>query len=214
MRCWIQEAEDASGTLSASRAGGHFGVQRRNADLGRRLQPRTLSDMTLLSVQQLPTFLYIGPDKAGSTWLYEALRCHPDIYMSAAKELFYFNDHYHRGPRWYLQHFAKAKPGHRVIGEVSHDYLFSVDACHRIANDLSDVRLMACLREPVDRAFSLYLYMVRQGRVSGSFEQALEDMTALVDHGLYAKHLSVYISVFGRHRVHVVVFPRVDAPLV
>ena len=92
------------------------------------------------------------------------------------------------------------------MGEVSHDYLFSPRALERIHHDLANVRLMVSLREPVDRAFSSYLYMIRQGRVRGSFEDALERHPELIDHGRYAKHLLPCLHTFGRERVHVAIF--------
>jgi hypothetical protein len=153
-----------------------------------------------------PNFLYIGPDKAGSTWIYQVLDHHPQIFMSPAKELFFFDCYYHKGFEWYSKHFKMANREHQIVGEVSHNYLFSTKACERIAKDLPDVRLMVCLREPVERAFSAYLYMIRQGRVSASFEAELERMQELIDHGMYAKHLAPYISTFGLNRIYIALF--------
>jgi hypothetical protein len=158
------------------------------------------------SKQPLPNFIYIGPDKAGSTWLYNVLKMHPEVFMSPAKGLFFFDLYYKKGLDWYLKHFQEACPKHRVIGEVSHDYLFSVDACEKIAKNLPNIKLMVCLREPVERAFSAYLFMLRQGRVNGSFEQALKIKNELVDHGLYAKHLYIYIKMFGLKNIHIGIF--------
>ncbi|ADE14482.1 sulfotransferase [Nitrosococcus halophilus Nc 4] len=153
-----------------------------------------------------PNFIYIGPDKAGSTWLYRILKKHSQVFLPDAKELFYFDKYYHKGPEWYLKQFSTASSAHVVVGEISHDYLFSTDACRRIAKDLPHAKLMVCLREPVDRAFSSYLYMVRQGRVKESFETALQHVEELVDHGRYAKHLSHYLEQFSREQIYVGIF--------
>lgn len=153
-----------------------------------------------------PNFLFIGPDKSGSTWLYEVLRWHPQIFMSRAKELFFFDYYFHLGEDWYLSHFRDASPSHRVVGEISHDYLFSVQAADRIKAMLPGVKLMACPREPVERAFSAYLYMRKQGRVRCSFEEAMDTIDELVDHGLYAKHLEPYYDRFGRDAMYVPLF--------
>ena len=115
-----------------------------------------------------PDFLYIVPDNAASTWIYEVFRQHPEIFMSPAKELFFFDYYFRKGWPWYLRHFRRARAEKPVIGEVSHDYLFSSEACNTIFASLPAVRLMVCLREPIDRAFSSYLYMLKQGRISGS----------------------------------------------
>lgn len=126
--------------------------------------------------------------------------------MPKVKELFFFDMYYHKGMSWYLKYFMGASDQHKVICEISHDYLFSHDTLRRIQRNLPDVRLMACLREPVDRAFSSYLYMIKQGRARGDFEDALETHYELIDHGLYAKHLLPYLRAFGRDRIYVALF--------
>ena len=154
----------------------------------------------------LPNFLFIGPDKAGSTWLHQALGRHPQVCLSTAKELFFFDQFYERGWEWYKAYFAQCGQQRKVIGEISHDYLFSSVACDRIARDLPSVKLMVCLREPVQRAFSAYLYMVKQGRVASDFDTALYKIDELIDHARYAFHLRKYLDAFGRDRVHVAIF--------
>ena len=49
-------------------------------------------------MSRLPNFLYIGPDKAGSSWLHEMLIRHPDVYLTPAKDLYFFDRYYDRGP--------------------------------------------------------------------------------------------------------------------
>jgi len=153
-----------------------------------------------------PNFLFIGPPKAASTWIYEMLKEHPQVYLSPAKELHYFDSYYHFGERWYLKHFQDAGPSHKVVGEISHDYLYSEEACHRIQRDLGNIKLMVCLREPVERAFSDYLYMVRQGYVRCSFERAIEERPEIIEHSKYATYLAPYRDVFGRDNLILMLF--------
>lgn len=148
-----------------------------------------------------PDFIFIGPDKSGSTWIHRVLQWHPEIYVAESKELEFFDNYYDRGLDWYLSYFRGASPGHKVRGEVCHNYLFSREACERIHRHFPDIRLMICLREPVDRAFSAYLYMIKQGRISCSFEEAVMAVDELVDHGCYARHLLPYIEQFGKARI-------------
>lgn len=153
----------------------------------------------------LPNFLYVGTSKAGSTWLYDVLSRHPDVFMAPGKGLFFFTTHYARGLDWYRSHFAGAQ-GQRIRAEVSHGYLYDEKACERMAALDPGLKLMVCLREPVDRAFSEYLDGVKNGRVDRSFEAQLERDPWLVERGRYAKYLSPYLDRFGRERVHVAVF--------
>lgn len=158
----------------------------------------------------LPNFLYIGTSKAGSTWIYALLDQHPDVYMSPGKGLYFFDDHYDRGMDWYARHFQGVAQ-QRVIGEVSHSYLYSTVACRRIAELNPDMRLMVCLREPAERAFSAYLDGIKNGEFELSFEDALEEIPSLVDRSLYATHLQPYLKAFGRDQIHVGIFDELGA---
>ena len=155
---------------------------------------------------RLPNFLFIGPDKSGSTWLYDALKQHRLVFLPRVKELFFFDRFYDKGWGWYLRFFKEAGEHHRVVGETCHDYLFSPLACRRIAQDLPSVRLMVCLREPGQRAFSEYLYMLKLGLLTCDFETALAKLDFLIDHGRYSKHLSPYLQRFPRNQIYIAVF--------
>jgi hypothetical protein len=153
-----------------------------------------------------PNFIYIGPDKAGSSWLHEVLIRHESIFMPPAKDLYFFDRYYSRGLPWYLDHFDAAGPQHMVVGEVCQDYLFHPEAPARIRASLDDVRFMVTLRDPAERAFSSYLYMLKQGETPGTFLQALEARPELLDHGRYATNLRSFEETFGADRIYVGVF--------
>lgn len=153
----------------------------------------------------VPNFFYIGTSKAGSTWIYNLLLHHPSIYVVPGKGLHFFDNHYDRGLEWYLDHF-KPSNDKAIVAEVSHGYLYSQLASQRIAQLNPDARLMVCLREPVDRAFSAYLHAVKNGYFDGSFEEALVKIPALIERGRYATHLAPYIQTFGRDKIHIAIF--------
>jgi len=150
--------------------------------------------------------LYIGPDKAGSTWLHEVLIRHPQIYLTPAKDLYFFDRYYDRGVDWYAQQFSDATDDHAIVGEICQDYLFHDRAADRIAATLGPVSLMVTLRDPADRAFSSYLYMRKQGQPTGTFRQALSDRPELLEHGRYATGLRRFLEHVDPSYVHVAVF--------
>ena len=154
-----------------------------------------------MSKKIFPNFLFIGPDKTGSSWMYEILAAHPQCFVPVIKDLYFFDRYYDRGLDWYLAFFEPAPDDAIAIGELSHDYLFSPAAAQRIEADLPDVRLMTCLRNPIDRSFSHYLYLVRSGLTKQSFEQALEAFPELIDNSLYGRHLQTYLDLFPRERI-------------
>lgn len=153
----------------------------------------------------LPNFLYIGPDKSGSTWIHRILLIHPEIYMSPVKDIYFFDKNYERGFKWYSNFFKGAKD-EKIRGEVSHDYLFSSNALHRIYSDLPDVKLMVCLREPVERAFSAYLYLIKHGMTKENFSEAIERFPHLLEQSKYAKYLGPYLNKFGKEKLFIGVF--------
>jgi hypothetical protein len=130
---------------------------------------------------KLPNFLIIGTGKAGTTSLYHLLQQHPEIFMSPVKEPNFFafegEPPCFRGPgddrtvnreslvRWadYCALFAGVR-GERALGEASTRYLEMPQTAARIRARLPAVRLVAILRNPVERAFASYLHHRRDGR--------------------------------------------------
>lgn len=120
-----------------------------------------------------PTFMIIGAARAGTTALYDLVRQHPQVFMSAIKEPNYFAFEGElldwRGPgnefvnnsvhSWedYTALFADAPDG-MAAGEASPLYLWAPDAPKRIKARLPDVKMIAVLRNPIEQAFSHYLY--------------------------------------------------------
>ena len=159
----------------------------------------------MAGVTSMPNFAYIGTSKAGSTWLFNTLATHPEVYLASSKGLYFFDQHFDEGPQWYRDHF-RAGDGQVARGEISHSYLSSPEAPARIAGFNPDMRLLACLREPVDRAFSDYLDLVKNGQFDGAFPAALQRFPRLLDRGRYATHLQRYLDVFPREQIHVSLF--------
>jgi hypothetical protein len=124
-------------------------------------------------LRPLPDFLILGAQKAGTTALYAYLRRHPDITGPSWKEVSYFDRQYRRGTAWYRGNFP-LRSDDRIVGEASPSYLFHPEAPERVARLLPDARLIALLRDPVERAYSHYQHEVALGREELPFEEALE----------------------------------------
>ena len=104
-----------------------------------------------------PTFLYVGAAKSGSSWIFECLREHPQIFVPVAKDLKYFDQQYSHGRSFdrYLRHFGPGR-GKLAVGELSHDYFCREEYAERILRHLPDVRIIFCLREPADQVNSSF----------------------------------------------------------
>lgn len=157
-------------------------------------------------MSRLPNFLYIGPDKAGSSWLHERLLRHPEVYLTPAKDLYFFDRYYDRGTAWYAEQFRDATEAQTIVGEVCQDYLFDPAVPARIAETLDSPRMMVCLRDPVERAWSSWLYARKHGIMPEDFGEALRSEPTLLGHGRYATGLDAFTAVFARELVHIAVF--------
>ncbi|MGY2701472.1 MULTISPECIES: sulfotransferase family protein [unclassified Nocardioides] len=127
-----------------------------------------------------PDFLIVGAPKAGTTALHAALSQHPEVFVTTPKEpKFWLCDgapppawrgpgdaHSQREWVWradeYAALFAPARPG-RARGESTPFYLWSRGAHRRIAEALPDVRLIAVVRDPIDRAYSNWMHLWSDG---------------------------------------------------
>jgi hypothetical protein len=137
-----------------------------------------------------PDFLILGAPKAGTTALHAALTRHPDVFMSSPKEPKYWMcddappPHF-RGPgdqhsqqEWvwrkadYERLFEPA-PATSVRGESTPFYLWHRAAQRRISEQLPDARLIAVVRDPIDRAYSNWMHLWSDGlEPVADFEQA------------------------------------------
>jgi hypothetical protein len=161
---------------------------------------------------RLPNFLHVGPAKSGTTWLYQVLAGHPEVFLCPAKDLYFFSRCYDRGLAWYRAQFRGAGQEHNVIGEICPGYLSFGPAPERIRACLGpDVRLMVTLREPVSRASSSYLDHRKHGQAAATFRETTRLLPQLIDDGRYATHLRSYLQHFGRESLHVAVFDDLQA---
>jgi hypothetical protein len=125
----------------------------------------------------LPHFVIIGASRSGTTSLYHLLARHPLIEPAESKELHFFDKHFREGIGWYRSCFPppmQQDGRNRISGESTPYYLFHPHAARRIAQTLPETRLLALLRNPVDRAYSQYQQQVKRGREPLSFEEAVE----------------------------------------
>nr|WP_272507834.1 sulfotransferase [Salinibacter ruber] len=167
-----------------------------------------------------PDFLVIGAARAGSTYLARNLATHPEVFIPKKKELHYFDRNFEGDWSQYQQQFADARPSHNAIGEATPTYMTSADIANRIHERLPAAKLIAILRDPVDRAYSHYWNAVaehddadamtyEQKRQAYPFEKVLETRSRLVDDGLYAENLEPFIDHFGKEQLLVLVFEEV-----
>ena len=128
------------------------------------------------SLRALPDFIIVGAQKSGTTSLYKYLLAHPHILgvhryrpdgrTTWGKEVHYFDDNFDKPEWWYRFHFplkAVLERRQAITGEGSPQYLYHPHVPKWIARTIPDVKIIICLRNPVNRAISSYYHYVRKG---------------------------------------------------
>jgi hypothetical protein len=126
------------------------------------------------SRRQAPGFLILGAAKAGTTSLHHYLLDHPQVSGPTIKEIHYFDHAYHRGAGWYRAHFEPRRQPGEITGESTPYYLFHPLVPARVASDLPEAKLIALLRNPIDRAYSHHNHECVSSYESLPFDEAIE----------------------------------------
>lgn len=187
----------------------------------------------------MPNFLIIGAAKAGTTALYNYLKQHPQIYMSPEKEPKFFalegekldfcgpgdREKINRSSITDIEAYRTLFQGvsnETAIGEASPLYLYSPKAPERIRHYIPNAKLIAILRDPVERAYSGYMMHVGEGRETlTDFAQALqaEEMRIrnnwgwghYVSVGFYYAQLKRYFDTFNQDQIRVYLYEDLQA---
>ena len=156
-----------------------------------------------------PDFLIIGAARAGTSWLARNLGNHPLIHMPATKELHFFDQHFDSGYDWYESQFVSERP---IRGEATPAYMFCEGVAQRISSAYPRAKLVALLRNPVDRAYSHYQNLkAKYPGTMPSFAEKLRITPRLLDEGRYAERLGPFLSEFPADQIHIELFDAVQA---
>ncbi len=170
-----------------------------------------------------PNFLIIGVQKAGTTSIYNYLKQHPQIYMSPVKETNFLEQDWNQASsktkaknryqidNWekYCQLFQGVKD-EIAIGEASPNYLFHYQSSsERIAHYLPEAKMIAFLRNPIDRAYSDYLMHIRdeldqQLTIAETVQQ--RPRSFMLRKGLYYTQIKHFIDTFGKEKIKVYLY--------
>jgi len=162
----------------------------------------------------LPTFLGIGVQRAGTTWLHTLLASHLDVYMpTRRKEIRFFEKYYERGLDWYATFFPPPEAAGRylAIGEISTQYYDCEGCAQRIFSALPTSKLIIMLRHPVSRAYSQYGFVIQRGNYRGSFQQFLTERPSALEKGFYSRYLDQYLRYFDRSQILALLFEEIFA---
>jgi hypothetical protein len=125
----------------------------------------------------LPNFILIGVQKAGTTSLYDWIAQHPDVYGPKGMKDFPFfcNDEYYKnGLKWFSK-FFRDHHGEKIIFHGYVNYIYNNMSAQRIYDYKKDIKLLLILRNPIERAYSAFWYMRKIGiETLKTFEEAID----------------------------------------
>ncbi len=157
-----------------------------------------------------PYFIGIGSSRSASSWIFNCLKEHPEICSNIFKETRFFSKYYkfRRGIKFYLS-FFKNCPVFIKTGEYSPDYMVSPRVPYLIHKYFPNVKLIACLRNPVYKIISLYRYQVdRKSNLSifKSLTELIANNSTFLEEGYYYKHLKPYFQLFPRSNILILLY--------
>lgn len=168
----------------------------------------------------LPNFFIVGATRCGTSSLYEYFNKTPGIFMSKIKEPAYFSISINRrkhvdNENDYLKLFQNAK-SNQPIGEATTRYFIDPKSSLLIKDKIPNSKIIILLRDPVERAFSSYLYYLRREKkesfneiIKKSMDTSLDGnylLHLVVNGGLYYESVKRYVDLFGRDSVKILFF--------
>ena len=174
-----------------------------------------------------PDFIIIGGPRSGTTFIYDCLKQHPDVFLRNSKRpephFFMLPSRYNKGIDWYYEQVFSEYKGESLSGEASTTMMYGMESIQRILEHNPKTKIICSLRNPIDRMVSEYLKSVQTNWEDLSFEEAVQAEPKRIEEaeeeyhrifepgsykkrGLYWKHLSKWIEAFGPDQVQLLLF--------
>ena len=169
----------------------------------------------------LPNFIIAGGVATGTSFLSATLTHHPDIYLPRIQRpepnFFHYSWKFNNGIEWYEKTWFREVGNQHAIGERSSLLLTSQVAARRLKKAIPTIKLIFCLRNPLERTWANYRFTVLEGLEHLPFDDAIDhEVTriaqaegkwaevqphAYLTRSYYASHLQGFIDLFGRDSI-------------
>ncbi len=181
--------------------------------------------------EKKPNFIIIGAMKSATTSLYTYIKQHPNVFMTKIKEPMFFNnlnkkhDFLIKGKEkqkitTFDEYYTLFKDVtyEKAIGEASPSYLYNEQCAQLIKKHLPKTKIIAIIRQPVERAYSNYLHAKRADREPiNNFEDAFNSEESRIkkkwsplyhykSQGLYYNQLKKYYNLFDKKQIKIILF--------
>lgn len=186
--------------------------------LGIHVLPTVIKLTSVCSVEGVSEMKVVGPDfivaggmRCATGWIRQCLRDHPDIYMPQ-REPHYFDRNYEEGIDWYREFFA-SYGGERMMGEKTATYFHYSDSPSRMMEVNSDVKVIVCLRDPVERMFSHYSMLAESDHAlrEAGFVDSMILGSDFLNWSLYADQVVNFKRIIPANNLLFVIYEEKDA---
>ena len=169
-----------------------------------------------------PSFFVVGAQKGGTSALYRFLTSCPDVAPAYKKELFFFDQSFQRGLKYYRNFFPLARSGEtQMVGDFSPSYFPNEVVPQRLAKAFPKAKIIFMVRPPLERLLSHYAMAKGNGWERLPLPEALEregerlrkaklegeqegfeavNRIGYLEHSLYGKHLTRWLQEFSREQ--------------
>ncbi len=157
-----------------------------------------------------PDFLVIGGMRCATGWIRQCLKEHPEVYMPR-EEIHFFDAEYERGLDWYLK-FFEGWSIQKAVGEKTATYLNEGRAPERMAKHFPKIKLVCCIRDPIERIYSHYMMNkeVKESIKNTRFEELATLDSEYFRRSLYFTHITNYLKHFPVENMLVLVYEDKD----
>ena len=156
------------------------------------------------------SLFHIGPQKSGTTWVYKALQEHPEIECPPKDTIHYFDMYYYRGEEWYHGFFDT----NLTRFDPTPSYIRSPWAAERIHRYNPEAKIILCLRDPIERAFSHCWHEKKKGKYNFEFSEVFSNYdlySSWLEPGFYGRQLEKFLNYFPREQTLCLTFDELQA---
>lgn len=172
----------------------------------------------------LPQFVILGAQKAGSTFIFECLKEHPQLYMPRFETEFFEDPFYNLNQIDELETLFEKCRIDQLRGIKRPDYLARPECPARLKLHLPQAKFIVVIREPIARMISAFFWYVQVGLlpvipldigierlVDGSLISSYPQAQDLIEYGYYYKHIVRYWNLFARDQFHIILYDELRA---
>lgn len=160
----------------------------------------------------IPNFMVVGAQKSATTWLFECLHEHPEVFVPELKEVHYYCpadrcrfSRRDKGSDWY-QGLFPSDPRYKAQGELTTDYMFYSGVVDDIHCLNPNMKIIFMLRNPIDRAYSAYWMWRRHKADLKPFEELIKTNPEIIERSLYYRQIAPYVEKFGTKNVKIYIY--------